>query len=273
MRLLSEEVERFREDGYLFFPGLLSAEEIGTLGQDLPALMAGTGPGVFREQGNPESVRLIYGGHKDSEAFRRLTLLPRLLGPVRQLLGEDVYIHQTRINPKREYDGAAWSWHQDFGTWGREDGLPAPKLIMTAVFIDAATPVNAPLLIVPGSQRHGMIAAASLQEGTPGSYVVMEIARDTLAALAGEGGIVPLMGPPGSVAFLHCNIVHGSSNNITPYRRAIAYINYNAVSNHARSLRRPPHFCEPDFTALEPLDDDSLLDLADERTGPVPVPA
>ena len=176
---------------------------------ELPQLLARNGGEVVREHGDgdgdEEVVRLVYGCHALPEggSFRRLSLHPRLLGPVQQLLREDVYIHQTRLNPKQGFGGGSWSWHQDFGTWNLVDGLAEPRAVMAAVFLDEATAANAPLLIVPGSQNHGLIDTAS--RDTEQGYVIRKVDRQTLSRLVDEGGLEALTGPAGSVALLHCN--------------------------------------------------------------------
>lgn len=256
MQLTDQEIARFRREGYLFYPGLFSAEEMAPLLGDLPELLARPGPEVVREQADAKAVRLLYGADAFSEAYGRMSRHPRLLGPVQQLLGEEVYIHQTRLNPKEDYGGGTWDWHQDFGSWHRADAMPEPRAVMTAIMLDEATAANAPLLIVPGSQHHGLVEQVDQQEVT--GYVLHVIDRPTLASLVEEGGLVPLTGPAGSVCFLHCNIVHGSANNITPYRRAIWYVNYNAVSNACQNLERAWHHNNRDHSPLTPLTDDCL---------------
>jgi len=261
MDLTQDQIARFDAEGHLFLPALFSPAEVAVLRAELPGLLTREGPEVVREVEDSSAVRLVYGGHSVSEAFRRLSLHPRLLGPVHQLLRDRVYIHQTRLNPKQGLGGGTWNWHQDFGTWHREDGMPEPICVVTGVFLDEASAANAPLLVVPGSQNHGLIEEVAPEAGAKG-YTVMEIDRPTLESLVAEHGLKALTGPAGSVAFLHCNIVHGSANNITPWRRAVFYVNYNAVTNACRGTKRAWHHCNRDASPLEPLPDDCLADLA-----------
>lgn len=255
MRLSDAQIAQYDREGYLFFPALFSPAEMAPLLADLPGLLARQGPEVVREPQDPAAVRVLYGSHVFSEAYGRLSRHPRLLEPVRQLLRDQAYIHQTRLNPKQDFAGEIWSWHQDFGTWHLEDGMPEPHCVVTAVFLDRATAANAPFLLVPGSQNHGLIAQAEIDRQAEG-YTLLEIDRTTLKGLVDQHGLEALTGPSGSVAFLHCNIVHGSANNITPFRRAIIYTNYNAVSNACVGGRRAWHHSNPDSRPLEPLSDD-----------------
>ena len=56
-------------------------------------------------------------------------------------------------------------------------------------------------------------------------------------------------------------MVHGSAGNITPWPRRIFYLNVAAVDNPPTKFERAEHHCTRDWSAIEPLDDDCLLDL------------
>ncbi|NEQ83150.1 MAG: hypothetical protein F6K26_23930 [Moorea sp. SIO2I5] len=63
------------------------------------------------------------------------------------------------------------------------------------------------------------------------------------------------------MAFLHVNLLHASSNNITPWDRKMLRITYNSVNNlplHPEKLRPEPIVWH-DFTPLFPVADDVLL--------------
>ena len=124
---------------------------------------------------------------------------------------------------------------------------------MASVFLDPCTTVNSPLLVVPGSHRHGLLDSRLHKDAQGRGYELHHIDTTTLNQLANEHGIEPLIGPAGSVAFVHCNLVHGSANNVSPWRRAIAYLIYNAVSNACTKADRPWYQNERNFSPLRPL--------------------
>ena len=260
MLLDGDQVAEFNERGLLFLPELLDGDEAAVLAAAMPEILARSGPEIIREKGDADAARLAFGAHVYSESFRRLSQHPRILEPVRQLLQEEVYLHQSRINPKEGFGrGADWDWHQDFPGWFHADGMPEPRCVMVAVFIDACTPVSSPLMVVPGSQSHGLLDS-QLHRDAEG-YALYHMDHDTLAGLADENGIEALLGPAGSVCFCHSNLVHGSANNVSPWRRAIAYLIYNAVSNACSGKTRAWYQNNRDFTPLQPLDDGCLRDL------------
>ena len=167
MELSSSQIEEFEERGFLFFPELLKSQEVKLLTDHLEGLYSRTGPEVVREK-KGDGIRLVYGTHEYCQPYGRLSMLPRLLQPVRQLLRSEVYIHQSRLNPKHGFSGGAWNWHQDFGTWHREDGMPEPKCVMTAVLLHESGPVNSPLLLIPGSHHIWMTNEVKPEEGATG---------------------------------------------------------------------------------------------------------
>ena len=76
-----------------------------------------------------------------------------------QLFGEPLYMHQFKINAKAPFDGEVWQWHQDYGTWARDDGMPEPRAMNIAVFLDEVMAINGPLMLIPKSHKHGVLAA------------------------------------------------------------------------------------------------------------------
>ena len=263
MKLDDSQIAEFGEQGYLFLPRLLDSDEAAVLQRAVPEILDRQGPEVVREKEDATAARLAFGAHVYSEPFRRLSLLPRLLGPVRQLLTEDVYLHQSRLNPKPGFGkGGAWDWHQDYPPWHIIDGMPEPRCIMASIFIDDCTAVTSPLLVVPGSQRHGLLDSNLHEDAKGRGYALHHIDGATLERLAEESGIQAVIGPAGSVAFVDCNVVHGSANNVSPWRRAIMYLNYNAVGNACTGTERPWYQNNRDFKPLQPLADESLKELA-----------
>ena len=262
MQLDEFQVREFEERGFLFFPGLLEAEEATSLQEPMAEILRRQGPEVVCEDDAPTAARLVFGAHVFSEPYRRLALLPRLLHPVRQLLQDEVYLHQSRLNPKQGFGGgAAWDWHQDYPPWRAIDGMAEPRCIMATVFVDDCSAVKSPLLVIPGSHRHGLMEAKLHEDARGKGYDLMHVDRQTMERLAAQNGIEALIGPAGSVGFVHCNVLHGSANNVSPWRRAIMYLIYNAVSNACSGTERAWHHNNRDFTPLQALADDCLKTL------------
>ena len=258
MRLTSQQLQQFAEEGYLFLPGCFLEEEVAPLRDEAEQIYATNRQEVWREKtGAP---RTAFAAHTYNEAFRLLGSHPRLIRPVEQVFGEQLYMHQYKINAKAAFEGDVWQWHQDYGTWARDDGMPEPRAMNIAVFMDEVMPVNGPLMLIPRSHEHGVLTAGHDEETT--SYPLWTLDKETVTKLVEEGGIVAPTGKPGSVLMFHGNLVHGSAPNITPHPRRIVYLTLCAVSNYIRTPTRPEWIAHRDFTPIEPVPDGALVDYA-----------
>jgi ectoine hydroxylase len=261
VQLSDQEIARFEEEGYLFLPGHFSQEEAGLLKREAERVYALEREEVWRESSGV--ARTAFAAHTYNEGFRRLGAHPRLIEPVMQLVGGPVYIHQFKVNAKAAFDGEVWQWHQDYGTWKRDDGMPEPRAMNIAVFLDEVTAANGPLLFIPGSHRHGVLEAGHDLETT--SYPLWTLDRETVTRLASEGGCVAPTGPAGSLLVFSSLLVHASPPNISPFGRIIVYLSLCHVDNHIRRFKRAEWIAHRDFTPIEPLADSCLADLIAER--------
>jgi ectoine hydroxylase len=260
MQLTPEQLKAFDEDGYVLFPNCFSEAEVALLRGEADTILRSDRKEVWREKtGAP---RTAFAAHTYSEAFRLMAHHPRLIAPLMQLFGEGVYVHQFKINAKAAFEGDVWQWHQDYGTWARDDGMPAPRAMNISIFLDEVLPINGPLMLIPRSHRHGTLAAGHDLATT--SYPLWTLDNETVARLAAEAappggiGIVAPTGKPGTVLMFHGNLVHASPPNITPYPRKIVYLTLCAVSNHITRFTRPEWIAHRDFAAIVPVDDDAL---------------
>lgn len=254
MRLTTQQLATFDEQGYLFLPDLFSAEEIAVLRDEAEAIYATDREEVWRE--TTGAPRTAFAAHTYNEAFRLLGAHPRLIEPVEQLLGEKLYMHQFKINAKAAFDGEVWQWHQDYGTWARDDGMPEPRAMNISVFLDEVMAINGPLMFIPRSHKQGTLAAGHDTATT--SYPLWTLDKETVTRLVDAGGIVAPTGKPGSVLMFHGNLVHASPPNITPYPRKIVYLTLCAVSNHITRFKRAEWIAHRDFAPIEPVADDAL---------------
>ena len=262
MELSQAQIDAFHELGYLFLPERFTPSEIAPLRTEADRIFAQNREEVWRETNG--AARTAFAAHTYSEPFRRLGAHPRLVVPVMQLLDGKVYMHQFKINAKAAFDGEVWQWHQDYGTWQRDDGMPTARAMNIAVFLDDVTAANGPLLFIPKSHQKGVFEAGHDIATT--SYPLWTLDRDTVTRLADEGGLVAPLGPAGSMLMFHGNLVHASPPNISPWHRTIVYLSLCEVSNHIRRFKRAAWIAHRDFTPIEPLSDDCLLELTQPDT-------
>jgi ectoine hydroxylase len=256
--LTEHQVRQFHEEGYLFLPDTFNADEVAVLKSEAEAIYRQQRPEVWREKSG--APRTAFAAHLYNEAHGLLARHPRMIRPVEQVFGEQLYMHQYKINAKASFTGDVWQWHQDYGTWARDDGMPEPRAMNIAVFLDEVMPINGPLMLVPRSHTHGVLSAEHDTNTT--SYPLWTLDEATVTKLVEAGGIVAPTGKAGGLLMFHGNLVHGSAGNITPYSRKIVYLTLNAVSNYIRKPTRPEYIAHRDFTPIKTVDDDALLRLA-----------
>lgn len=271
MKLTPEQHAQFERDGYLFFPGLFTPEETRALTDAVPDLYARREAYNVREKGS-DAVRTNFAAHLVSAPFAKLARHPRMVEPVQDLFGEQLYMHQFKINGKMAFEGDVWQWHQDYGTWKNDDLMPTERAMNVAIFLDDVNPFNGPLMFIPGSHRKGVVDAKHDLSTT--SYPLWTVDNAMIAQLvqraggrghydaAGRyvpGGIVSPQGPAGSMILFHSCLVHASTSNLSPWNRVSVYLSLCAVSNHIRRFKRPEYIAHRDFTPIRCLPDDCLL--------------
>jgi ectoine hydroxylase len=259
-------VRGFAAKGYLFVESLFDAAEVRELNAELRGLA--TDPSladreeIIREPGG-NAVRSVFRVHKLRRAFEWLARDVRLLDVARQILGSDVYVHQSRANMKPGFTGKEFYWHSDFETWHVEDGMPRMRALSVSISLTENYDFNGPLMVMPGS--HNVFVSCVGQ--TPEDHYKESLRKqeygvpdhDSLKRLADKGGIVAPTGPAGSAVFFDCNTMHGSNSNITPYPRSNVFFVYNSVENALQEpfcglTPRPEHVATREsFAPLEPL--------------------
>lgn len=235
--LSDNEVEQYRRDGFLFFPELLSPDQVAMLLAEAKSLAAHWPSGQRGLVREPESqiVRSIFRLHKISEVYRQLFRDPRVFDRAKQLLGSELYIHQSRVNYKPALDGKEFFWHSDFETWHVEDGMPRMRALSVSIFLTESHEFNGPLMLIPGSHETYIRCAGA----TPENHYEQSLrrqeygvpSREALMQLIQGRKIVAPKGPPGSVVLFDCNTMHGSCGNLSPTSRVNLFAVYNSVEN------------------------------------------
>lgn len=236
--LSREAAAHYQEHGYLALTDVFDAAEIAFLQEEAASLHGGKRTlepeTTITEPGNG-AVRSVFRIHAQSAAFKRLASDARLVRVAEFLLGDDVYIHQSRLNYKPGFQGKDFYWHSDFETWHVEDGMPRMRALSMSVLLTDNLAANSPTMFIAGS-HHRYVACVgetpdnhykeSLKQqeyGVPDEQLITELAH--------AGGIAMPTGRAGTVVIFDCNILHGSNSNITPYPRSNAFIVYNSCSN------------------------------------------
>lgn len=234
----------YHDQGFLIMPELFSSQEVQALHDEMQVMRKSLAhqhhPEVIFEPGS-DDVRSIFHVHHFSALFANLMCDPRVLNVAREILGTEVYIHQSRINYKPGFSGKEFYWHSDFETWHIEDGMPTMRALSCSILLTDNSEANGPLMLIPGSHHH-FIACHGL---TPEDNYKKSLKRQEigvpdqilLSYLTDLGGITSATGKAGSVVFFDCNTMHGSNGNITPFPRSNIFFVYNSVENKLQAPR------------------------------------
>lgn len=234
----TEELSTHEQQGFHTVPGLLSPAEVQTYWQELERLShdrqvrASERTVVEKES---DEIRSIFDVHRTSELVAGLVRQPRVLDRARQILGSEVYVHQSRINYMPGFRGNGFYWHSDFETWHAEDGMPAPRAVSLSVALTDNYPFNGGLMLMPGAHRTyvscpGQTPAENYKTSLKEQKVGVP-SEDDLRRLGYEHGIDQFTAPAGSALWFDANSMHGSGNNITPFPRSNIFIVFNSVDN------------------------------------------
>lgn len=269
MQLTQEQIDHYDRNGFLVLDDLFTPAELALLQRD--AEMLGTparahpDANVIEKDG--ETVRAAWAVEIDSPACAAAYRMPRVLEPVRQLLGQDVYLFQSRLNYKAAGKGDVFQWHQDYGSW-HMDGVPRGghrDMLSVLIMLDDTKTENGPLRFIPSSHRYGMIDP--VYDTWTTSYPLHVVPDDLVRRLEAESGIFECTGPAGRVVLFCGNLVHGSTANLSPHGRRNLYFAYNRDDNRpviekSRRKHSNNYIMNPEAETLSFVPDDSLARLA-----------
>ncbi|WP_405182210.1 ectoine hydroxylase [Nocardia sp. NBC_01377] len=256
------ELAGFATEGFAAVEDLLTPAEVAEFSAEIGRLAAD--PDLADDdrliiEKSSRRVRSIFEVHKLSAAVADLVRETRIAGLARQVLGSPVYLHQTRINYMPGFRGTGFYWHSDFETWHAEDGMPAPRAVSLSIALTDNYPVNGSLMVMPGSHRsfvgcQGTTPAENYRESLREQEIGVPTQSD-IADLAARHGIVQFTGRAGSALLFDSNIMHGSSDNITPFPRSNIFLVFNSVENtlvdpFAAPAPRPTYIAARDFTPV-----------------------
>ena len=233
-----DQVSSYEQNGFLLLEEVFLAEEVAEVVAEVERMCADPAIRQLEEaitEPGSEAVRSIFRVHEINARIQALSRDPRLLNVARQILGSEVYIHQSRANMKPGFKGKEFYWHSDFETWHVEDGMPAMRALSCSVLLTDNNACNGPLMLVPGSHRQFV----SCQGETPDDHYKQSLRKQeygvpdplSLQLLVEQGGITPMIAKAGSVVFFDCNTMHGSAGNISPWARSNVFMVYNSVEN------------------------------------------
>ena len=222
-RLTREQVEFYREHGYLAGVRVLDAAQVEALRAELRELAEPRHPlrHLFYEYHSNESgdpARVLFhalGAWRVAPGFHDLLWNPRFTVPASQLLGGAVRFWHDQLFCKPARHGGVVAWHQDYSYWTRTTPL-AHLTCWTG--LDDSTRENGCVHYVPGSHRWPDLPITGLAGDMDAIQTVLtDEQRELFRPVAVEL-------KAGEASFHHPRMIHGSYANSTdrPRRAAVA---------------------------------------------------
>jgi len=233
MELTRDQIDACLADGYLKIPDVSTPAKMSILRAHCYSIASSDRkrPDGNISELNSDSTRVSFGIDLDSKAVTAAVRVPRILGPVRRMLDEQIYLFQTRINAKMGRLGEGYPWHTDFANW-INDGVwrgSINDMITVSILLTESTPENGALQVVPGSHRHG-VGDLYFDTESVGyqSYNGLEAYVERVLS---ETAPVFIEGKPGDIVLFAPEIMHGSEENHSDIDRMYLLFIYNRSDN------------------------------------------
>lgn len=154
MQFTPEQINQFKEQGYLAVPEFWNADEVRAMQLELKRLqddgllnnVATDGDGKTTSS-SKANLQLCPMYHK-TNFYRAMPFAPKVIEAIRQLIGDPFLLHLDQVFLKPGRHGAGTNWHQDNAYFKISDPLKGTAM-WTAVH--DATEANGTMRIIPSS--------------------------------------------------------------------------------------------------------------------------
>ena len=237
--LTQEQVEAYRDDGYLRVSNIFTDEELRELEREMDFIVEewwgedsigwkGPWRDHYLPDGEQENTRAVFIANPQfySAAWGRIIFHQRLTECVRALVGPAVQWHGTILHAKPPERGTPFPMHQDYPFYPHD----GPDFVDCLLHLDDSPEASGCLQVVPGSHKQGPLEHITGDHTRP--YLPPEQYHpDKTPSVA-----VPAMA--GDVIFFSYLTIHWSDMNTTDrWRRSVR------IGFHDAAMR--PTFVEP----------------------------
>ena len=213
----------FSNDGYVLKKNLFSEDEINKLKKFIES--SSDKKNDAREtRSSTGKLSITLWDHPSDDLFGKFSTNERIVKPMEEYLGDEVYHYHSKIIWKKPGDGG-FDWHQDYGYWYHNACL-YPDMGYCFIMLDRATKENGCLKVLKGSHKVGRIGHGV--SDTPEQTADME----RIAELEKRHESVYITAEPGDVLFFHANLLHSSDENKSNDSRRTLIVCFNTKSNN-----------------------------------------
>ncbi|MGY8823862.1 MAG: phytanoyl-CoA dioxygenase family protein [Candidatus Latescibacterota bacterium] len=211
----SQDVVRFREEGYLVFERLIHGPKLDYYLAAFDELVEKSrslseSEPHFSLELDAEEKPIAGMLHKVQSVCliepRILELAKEraILDRIETLLGPNIDLFGSTFFPKLADGGTSTHWHQDNYYFGTD----SDQIISCGIYLQDTDAENGCLQVVPGSHRSGRLADHERDPSTHGSWTHVD-----------EQQAVMLPMPAGTVVLFSSNLLHGTADNTSTCTR------------------------------------------------------
>ena len=224
--LTQQQLDDYERDGVLLVENVADEATLAAMRRALAELVAKSAsvtqhddvydlePDHTRENPRLRRIKMPYLHHP---VFREFCTSEPLLSILKQLLGPNIRMHNSKLNLKASNGGAALEWHQDWAFHPHTN----TSILAVGLMLEDCRMENGPMLVLPGSHKgtvhdhnaEGRFCGAIDPERTPLDY-------ETRIACVGKAG---------TISIHHTRAVHGSAAITSPYPRPFLLYEFMAA--------------------------------------------
>jgi ectoine hydroxylase len=204
------------------------------------------------------SLRSIYGFQQNAYFRQWLTSQQRIKEVVTSLLGEEVYLHQTKVNIKNRDESSVWPYHRDFPFWHVFDHIPVNQMLNLVIFLDDVPEGSGEMALIPGSQHEYLqresnnIKVEYSLDGSASNDLLFDFTEEEVLYFKEKYGLEYARGMKGSLLLFNPDVIHGSGKSERDFSRKIMILTFNRCDNqpHTKS-KRPAYLCATDTAPIK----------------------
>lgn len=250
LALNDDQLNRFREDGYIVLPAVFHKAEIERMraaADDMLNLILNSSIALGRKSGRlawgvqpdgSQHVKKIQPVNDLSPYLAEISNDERLIGPMRSIMGSEPILMEEKLNYKQPLKSHVngvdipnlddrWPIHNDWAYFKSQD-YPQ-DILSSAISLDESAADNGPLHVWPGTHKAHI------------EHHGVEIGLEADLDVIDPAGGIDILAPAGTVMIFHALLVHNSRNNETRGpRRIMIYSHYPGRIDMGRDIRNGP---------------------------------
>ncbi len=230
--LSTDQLSTYQKDGVLLVENIASAATLTAMRDALTNLISASKAATTHTEiydiepdhspNNPR-LRRIKQPHLHDPVFWEFLKSEPLLSIMKQLLGPNIRMHNSKLNVKASSGGAALEWHQD---WAFHPHTNA-GLLAVGLMLEDCTMENGPMLVVRGSHRGPVVHDHNADGRFCGAIDPQKVLLDYENHIA-------CVGKAGTITIHNTFAVHGSAANTS--QRPRPFLLYEVMAADAWPL-------------------------------------